>query len=153
MLIKVAIVYEGDYEIVETTEEQVAESIDVNMMSLRCISKERNLYVAYGDEHFYENDSQDYQYVIKANCSDAVCVEQMKIESLTEEDIAFVDRRHGAIFSVYSYWAISAISFFVSYLSQNKKYQDDKNKELEEVYDGYSDIKTYYENLMGEARR
>ena len=151
MLIKVAIVYEGDYEIIDTTAEQVVESIDVNMMSIRCISKEKNLYVAYGDEHFYENDSQDYQYVIKANRCDAVCIEQMQIESLTEEDIAFIDRRHGAIFSVYSYWSLSAISFFVSYLSKNKKYLDENNKELEEVYDGYSDIKKYYENLMGET--
>jgi len=144
MSIEIALITEGNYEIVETTAEEILENIDVGRMSFNCINKDKRLFVAYDHEYFYENDSQDYQYVFKVKSNDVKCVEELEIESLTDDDIAFIDRRHGTIFGIYSYWSRFAVELLVMKKNNIKCVTED----LKELYDGCSVLQESYEKLL-----
>ena len=144
MSIEVALITEGNFEIVETTAEELIESIDVSRMSFNCINKEKRLFVAYDNEYFYENDSQDYQYVFKVKSNNAKSIEQLEIESLTDEDIAFIDKRHGTIFGIYSYWSRFAIELMIMKKNKIKIETED----LAELYEGNTILQERCEKLL-----
>ena len=111
--IRYAIIEEGSFKINTGSQEEILDYPQDWYMRWSCIDDDRNLYIIYDDDNFYENDSKDFQYIVKL---DGIIDEDNNkfphIIDLTDNDIDYINKNHGLLFGLYSQWG----SYILPYL-------------------------------------
>ena len=111
--IKYAVITEGKYNITEDYYNDILEYPIQWFMEWDCIDDDRNLYIIYNNEDFYENDSCDFQYIVKIKSIDTNNIKTADIIDLTDDDVDYIKKYHGLFFSIYSYWSQAPIIFAI----------------------------------------
>ena len=141
MTIKYAIISEGSYKIEETTEEELYHNIISNFMCWEPLDKNKELFVCYDSDNFYEKDSQDYQFIIKLKNSDIDSFTDARFDNLSEEDIEYIKEMHSKIFMIYSYWTRNNILNLLKYnvLDVNA---------IPEIIEEFGELTSCYKNMI-----
>ena len=113
MEVRYAVIEEGLYIIKKDTPENIAEYPQDWYMRWNCLDEDRKLYIIYDDDNFYENDSKDFQYIVKL---DTVIDDNNKfphIIDLTDDDIDYIKINHGLFFGLYSQWGMYILPYLI----------------------------------------
>lgn len=111
--IRYAEIYEGNFTITSNCYDDIVDIPIHRFMEWDCIDDDRNLYIIYNSDDFYENDSEDFMYIVKIKSIDPNNIKTADIIDLTDDDVDYIKKYHGLFFSIYSYWSQAPIIFAI----------------------------------------